>query len=82
MEWSGDAHFFKIKLVFNLIRQLLQTNKNMRQLPPPKLPQVFLNVAFMQMQNMVYWLIDCCITSIGKYFVHTQDENKLSNNKS
>ena len=28
------------------------------------------------------WLIDCCLTSSGKYFMHIQDGNKLANNKS
>ena len=29
------------------------------------------------------WLIDCSyLTSSGKYFMHIQDENKLTNNKS
>ena len=27
------------------------------------------------------WLIGCCLKSSGKYFMHIQDENKLSHNK-
>ena len=27
-------------------------------------------------------LIDCCLTSSGKYFMHMQDKDKLSNNRS
>ena len=34
------------------------------------------------MQKKYDWLIDCCLTSNGKYFNHVQDGNKIANNKS